>query len=926
MSPTIIVPTFPLRPARRARAAAFEPRGPGRDARALLAWIAVAFAALASVTSAQDSADSAASPAVAARALDPTEAARLARREPRADTETVPGAIAERFRVVRGSPDPSAPGGESLRIRSLEGFIDYDEEEQVFYGPSRTQIWYGEFYLEADKVVLDNRLEEVQAEGNVILRIDSPEYPGVEFRCDSLRFSFTEYEGVAWNVSGEYPPVFLRGLKPGDPDLPPLRQISREESLFRDSEVTTCDFKKPHYAVRAREVILFMNDRIFFRGATMRVWDVPVLYLPYYSRSITERSPWFVMLGYGDRTGARVRFGYAYRHRTEEPSLEDDDEYEVRSQGEARTFVDYLSERGAGMGFDYRYRLDYGRHEGDASVYGIGDEEREVAIDTTIGDDEQGSEAERFAVRWRHRAEFSPRNYAVADIDWFSDPEIFYDILDRFADQGMERERQIERRARGAVTWLREAYVARLLVDVKDRVGIDRYGNLSNPADNDQDFEIDPFVRLDDSTANSIGKDRWGRVSEKLPQVTLANRYIPFRKWPIYLLSRADVYNNLDKGINVVSSEDDARVAGLDTYHQLLWRYRITERYVLLAKLGVGMGAAERSDDELGIDLADLESEDTLPLLDDDGDFLVGRRRRNLDQIRPFYAWGDAEVRLNARFSDSLTGFLLWRYRETTDDFVGDFYADLGDTTFRDDLFPYRLREHLVHANLNYFLLYPNVYLFTNVARSLVEEGERYPNENMGYWNVGGGWSNRASTLRLTSAVGGDRRQTLHPSDPASSVDSGIFYTAEARYQPRHSRWYTKVRYEHFGASGDFESSSSEDFTLFSDEQGRDRVETIYGRELGLKWNGEIQFQWDSQVEGLRQMALLVQRDLHDAFIYAQLRSRRDPTRAESRSDNSQEMDVSFGLNFKLPDQGMPIGSGRVRTVSGGERAPQLAY
>src|SRR6185369_6101101 len=133
----------------------------------------------------------------------------------------------------------------------------------------------------------------------------------------------------------------------------------------------------------------------------------------------------------------------------------------------------------------------------------------------------------------------------------FSDPEVFYDILDFFADKDFVRERQPQRQARGALTYLREAYVARLLVEVKDRAGLNRYNNFSDPNDNNLDYEFDPGVSIADTQANSIGSSRWGRVTDRKPQFTFATRYLPFRRWPLHYMAEVTAYNNLDKGLNI---------------------------------------------------------------------------------------------------------------------------------------------------------------------------------------------------------------------------------------------------------------------------------------------------------------------------------------------------------------------------------------
>ena len=119
---------------------------------------------------------------------------------------------------------PGEPGKSSIRIMPLEGYLDMDNEDQIIYGPSRTRLKYGEIFIEADKLILDMRLEEIQTEGNVILRMNDS-----EVNADSLRFNYGTDEGVAFNAQGNIPPVyFSSALRPGDElsGEPQLLQVS----------------------------------------------------------------------------------------------------------------------------------------------------------------------------------------------------------------------------------------------------------------------------------------------------------------------------------------------------------------------------------------------------------------------------------------------------------------------------------------------------------------------------------------------------------------------------------------------------------------------------------------------------------------------------------------------------------------------------
>lgn len=867
-----------------------------------------------------------------APSLDRDEARRLApgtlgtepgRYETPESGRAEPERLSELRQTLAATVEPRA----ALRVRALKGYLDYDEEDQVVYSPQRTRIQYGPYELEADQLALDTRMQEVQASGDVVLTLGTR-----VFRAESMRYNFRREEGVAYRVRGQIEPIYFRpGFEDEDPEgeQPQMERLSPQQSIFRDTDVTTCDFNVPHYYIRAREVLLFEGDRIFLRGATFYVWDVPLLYLPFYSRSLVEPSPWFTRFGYGSEVGAFMRLGYAYQHRTEEPSMEDPDRYRTRDAGTARVFADYLSKLGAGGGLQYEYRFGFDRHRGQLDLYGLYDHRREVVGNKLIQRDELFSEAGRWRLRWQHVTDVMEDLRLLVNVDAFSDPDLFYDVLDLFGQRGFERERQVERRGRLALTYHHDAFVARLMADVKDRIGLDRYGNPANPADDNRMFDLDPTRRLEDLEVDGISNNRFGRSSAKLPHARVATRKLPFGAYPLFYEAQLDAYYALDKGLNDVDDADDAFVRGLEAYHDLLHRFRLSPRHTLLTKLGVGVGYAER-DEDLGIQYptgAFPQQIDGLMFTNKDGTFRIGGRERNLDQIEPFYVWGDSEVEWITRFSKKLTGQLGWRLRETTNDFLGDFYASLGDTTFREDLYDYKIRHHWVEGELKYRLAQPTLTAYVRGDWNLESRGSVYSKERLGSAYTGGRWTSAGQSLVAEGRVGWQRRQILDPTDPMAYEEDLAEANIEATYAPLHQRWYTRLSLGyHKALNGELEGRAARERTFFTDEDGGADARLTYGREIGPKWDTEVTVRWDQEVGGLREIGWLLQRDLHDAIGTFEVTMENDEERVEDREDdNLRQVDVRLGLRFKMPGRDVAFGSAELTTIDQQPRRPALA-
>lgn len=832
----------------------------------------------------------------------------------------------ERLARLRQTLNPRPEPPATLRIKALEGAMDYDPEDQIIYMPGRTVVQYENYHVEADRLIFDVRLRELQAEGNVVLRVGTD-----ELRAESLRYNLEAEEGVGFEVQGRHGPFYFRT---GPPDAalqrgqgegaddkdhthraPDIHRLSSEQAIFRDATITTCDFPVPHYAVRAEEAILFFNDRIFMRGAAIYVWGVPVFYLPFYTRSLVERIPWSIEFGFNSRSGPRVRVEYTYHYLVREPDLNDEDRLTIRSRSRTDVFLDHFGRLGTGGGVEHEYALEYGRHRGRFQLYGLTEGDREV-VGPDADRDEVVNDPRRWRVLLRHRTQFTDELNAIIDVDEYSDPDVFYDILDLFADDFALRQRQPFRRGRAALTWTEEQFVARVMVDVRDRVGRDRLTNYEDPADDNRDFDINPSEPLEETDDLGLSSKRWGRVSQKAPRFDLATRWLPLGRSRVFYRQEWHAYNALDPGLNTVNTFDDAHVPGGEFYNALLHSWQLSERYNLLTRLGVGAGVAERLEEpEFDYEIdprTGFGRIDNVFFVDEEGTFLVGTNERNYEQIKPEYVWGDAETRLNARFSDSLSGALLWRGRAITQDYIGDWYRSIGNTLVREDIYDYKLRENWVEGRLYYRLIRPRLNARTSLAQNLIPPRTLYSKEYISVWDSFIRWANQSDTIAVQSGLRFSSYQQYDPTNEDELEALTLSASPGIEYEPVHKRWRTRLRFIYNETlTGNAEETGDRRNTLFSDEDPEVDVEFTIGGQIGRKWRSEFSLLWDQEYQGVERGAFMIERDLHDAIVMLRILAQRDETDLEDRLDQrANRVDVRLGLRFKALAElrGSPLG------------------
>jgi len=820
---------------------------------------------------------------------------------------------------------------DQIHIESPYGYLDYDEETNLIYGRERTKISYKGMTLEADRVIVDLGLEEAQAEGNVVLtRADQV------LNCESMRYNFREGTGVAQNAKGKVGPLYFNVKERGG--RPSFEQLSKNESLFRDVEMTSCDFPVPMYTFKAKEALVFQNERVLMRSATLRVRGIPVFYFPFYSRSIRGGTPWFFRVGYGKRSGAYIRVGYSYRHESKTPSWEDDEALVQKSRGRLDVFADYLSKRGPGAGLDYNYAFDFDRHTGQVQLYALADSSRNI-------ESEQGSS--RWQALVRHRSLLSEDISLQANIDAVSDPEVYYDVLDSFAES--RRGRVPERRAQLATTLNREKYLARIRLEIKDRIGRNRFSDFSDPNDNNLDFDVQPG--LEEKSEEGIPRDRWGRVSIKAPELNFASNDMRLGRRHLYYRMQLNLFNSLDRGLNTVGNgpfevrdadgnivyrgtDADAFVRGADLYQSLRWIHRFNERVTWLNQFGAGIGGAARG--ALQDDLVDgsrgfappgpilnLPGQDypsDVGLYDglyftDPTTFHIGRSPElaSYDDISSFFGYGDFMSRLNARFTDALQGFIRYTNRVTTRNYIGDWYASLGDQSIRSDLYNFPLRTHWIEGYLTYALLRPDINLYSGAGLNLTSAGSLWPNEDRWYYTpLGGAYRSASGRFQADSSLTIAEKQFYHPADPRAFLTNVVYWAGSTTYMDPSELWWVSLTSSGYRFLGN-QLSAEEDGSLFEENDQRLRFAPGFGARIGPKWTVRGLTTYDSASAAVEDAMFWLDRDLHDALLALRIRLDRNVFGAQQQDgqDKNQgllnNLDVSFTIQPKLPNAESPF-------------------
>ncbi len=157
--------------------------------------------------------------------------------------------------------------------------IRYDLQGQTVYLFGAATVNYGDVELSADRIVLDMKNEEAQANGapdSTGTVVGKPAFvqEGHSIEADSIRYNFRTKQGLIREVRTQEQESWVHaGLS---------KRHANGEVHSRFGMLTTCDRPNPHYHFRVGRMMVFPDDKIITGPAYMKVGKIPTpLALPF---------------------------------------------------------------------------------------------------------------------------------------------------------------------------------------------------------------------------------------------------------------------------------------------------------------------------------------------------------------------------------------------------------------------------------------------------------------------------------------------------------------------------------------------------------------------------------------------------------------------------------------------------------------------
>ena len=303
-----------------------------------------------------------------------------------------------------GGVDVSTATGDSIQFDSSSGMATVKGHAAV---ASSTGT------LEADQITINTKSKEGHAVGNVVLHQSSATLTGTEGDYD-----WNTSTGVLKDGKGVSPPWRFSGRE--------VIQTSPDVFRLKDGSFTSCDMDPPHYKLRYSRSRFIKGDRINSKDTRLVIDETPVLFTPFYTRSLVPKKYEFrIEPGQSSRDGLRLltTFGYPYT---------------VHSY--TRLSWDWRENTGNGGTLDHRYNIP-----------GVVDGTLVMDYFRDTNPDPQPQE-KRYKVQWGHYQKLTPKLTTRAHFFFQSDSKYGSDF-DQQNLQGLVQNNNRPMQSQGEFTY-----------------------------------------------------------------------------------------------------------------------------------------------------------------------------------------------------------------------------------------------------------------------------------------------------------------------------------------------------------------------------------------------------------------------------------------------------------------------------------------
>jgi len=303
----------------------------------------------------------------------------------------------------------AVPDKEPVEVRADQ--VEYFDGLRKVVATGNVEAVYHETKLTCDRATIYMDTKDAYLEGKVRLV-----QMGGLLKGEEMVYNFETRKGTVLAAEGEAGPWHTRGDR--------ADKIAADTYVHHRGYLTSCDFEEPHTRLQAREVRVFMDDKVVLKNAVMYVGAVPLFYVPSYTHILDDKRPRVSFLPGKSKDWGLFLLTSWKIYWTE------------NLQGHYHE--DYRERQGFASGFDIKYRLPVGG-EGILRDYYTDEKDihRKHGWSKLVHPDKGGpnTERQRYRFQLRHLWEIDKSNKAILEYNRTRDPALIRDFFLRESEE-----------------------------------------------------------------------------------------------------------------------------------------------------------------------------------------------------------------------------------------------------------------------------------------------------------------------------------------------------------------------------------------------------------------------------------------------------------------------------------------------------------
>ena len=290
--------------------------------------------------------------------------------------------------------------------------VTFDNKRDLYIAEDNVIISGGKTRLEADYVEFSNKTQDAFAQGNVLL-ISGED----SITCNAMRINLATEIGTIskGNIFIQKNNFHISGEN--------IKKTGKFSYSADKGSITSCSGDNPDWKITGKNINVSIEGYGTARHTILWAKKVPTLYSPYLIFPVkTKRQTGFLL----PRITSSDRKGFEY----DQPFF-----WAISRNTDATIYSDYMSDRGAKLGAEYRYIMN-DKTKGNIHLDFLEDDKADDGTDTTkdytFGSTPRRTNTDRFWLRAKINQELSDGFNARADIDVVSDEDYLHEFKDGF--------------------------------------------------------------------------------------------------------------------------------------------------------------------------------------------------------------------------------------------------------------------------------------------------------------------------------------------------------------------------------------------------------------------------------------------------------------------------------------------------------------